>query len=100
AVDVVEAMPALADVPLGHGFVEERHHELGGVRRLVAIEELVGFGFYGCQTRKGPAIQQRPARWRGVLLGRGPAEVRILGENAGVHVLEREQKSPGGVANS
>src|SRR5207245_8657173 len=31
---------------------------------------------------------------------RSPAKVRVLGEDAVVYVLEREQKTPGGVADS
>jgi hypothetical protein len=46
-VDLVEAVPALADVPLRHVLVEEIHHRLGGIRRFEAAEQLVGLALDG-----------------------------------------------------
>ena len=100
AFNIVETMPALTHVPLRHIFIEEGHHGLCCVGRLVPFKQFVRFGLHRRQSRKYPAIEERTLGRLGILIGRSPAKVRVFGEDAGVDVLEREQKTSGSVTDS
>src|SRR5450759_5465331 len=99
ALDVVEAVAALAHIPLRHVLVEEAHHRFRGVGGLVAAKQLVGFALHGGKPRQNPSVKERTILWRRILVGWRPAEVRVLRENAGIDVLEREQEAARGIAD-
>ena len=100
AVDLVEAVPTLAHVPLRDVLVEKSHHSLCGVGSLVATEELVRFVLDARESRQNPSIQQGPVLRQGVISGWPPSEVRVLRENPRIDVLEREEKASRRITNT
>ncbi len=94
AVDVVEPPAAQPHVPVRDVVVDELDDRARRGGRVVRAERGVDSLLETRETADHPTVQRGTRLDRRIRLGRVPPEVRVLREDAAVHVLERAQESP------